>query len=164
MIRLTQLLTPAEFDALNDGCKARGWYHTDRRAFTPGMGWYCPWNFDPADPNRWRARYGSNTEGGVYPCKPGNTNYLSAHYWRDHAATRPPICVVLPNGEQWEIDRKSSNGEGWTVTGEWPLLSATPSIAARGYHGFLGSNGAPPGEFTADLDRPGEPNGVWPYP
>ncbi len=78
---------------------------------------------------------------------------LSIHYWKDWSHIRPPICVVCPNGEQWEIDRKSSNGTGWTVKGEWPNLTCSPSIVVEGYHGFLKD-----GLFTADTEGRG-PNG-----
>lgn len=81
--------------------------------------------------------------------------FLSVHYWRDWSAKRPPICVVCPNGETWEIDRKSSNGDGWKVTGDLPNISCTPSIVVHGYHGHLGSNGAPPGQFTGDIEGRG---------
>lgn len=137
---------------MGDDAVAKGWYRNDRRMFTPGMGWVQPYYFDPANPDA-----KGEDEGGVYPCARGNP-FLSVHYWRDWADKRPPICIVLPNGEQWEIDRKSSNGSGWTVTGEWPNLTCSPSIAAKGYHGFLRG-----GEFTPDVDGRA-PNGVWPYP
>lgn len=66
---------------------------------------------------------------------------LSEHYWQTWSRVRPPLCVVCPNGAQWEIDRKSSNGSGWVVTGSWPNLNCSPSIVVPGYHGFL-QNGA----------------------
>nr|WP_283808104.1 DUF6527 family protein [Bradyrhizobium sp. C9] len=55
--------------------------------------------------------------------------------------------MVCPNGSMWNIDHKSSNGDGWQVTGEWPNITCAPSIIADDYHGFLRN-----GEFTADLD------------
>jgi hypothetical protein len=80
----------------------------------------------------------------------GRLGFLSVHYWRDWSDKRPPICVVCPNGEWWEVDRKSSNGEGWIVTGELPTITCSPSIVVDGYHGFLRA-----GEFTPDLEGRG---------
>lgn len=150
MIKLTRFLTDAERDAMNDGAMARGYYRDDRRIFQPGWGWFERCYFDPENPKV--------DAKGVYPCAPRNP-FLSIHYWNDWSTKRPPICVVLPNGEHWEMDRKSSNGTGWTVTGDWPNLTCSPSIAAKGYHGFLQG-----GAFTADCERAGQPDGVYPYP
>ena len=163
-ISLTRLLTPAEFTAMNDDAISRGYYREDTRIFTPGMGWYEPWYWDPvkaaelgvATYAEYRTKYPEKREfyGGLL---------LSEYYWKTWSKIRPPICVVLPDGEMWEIDRKSSNGNGWTVNGTWPNLSCTPSIAAKGYHGYLGSQGASPGQFTKNLDNKAAPNGVYPY-
>lgn len=87
----------------------------------PGMAWYCPWLYDPKDPEPGRRGW----------------SYLSRFYWEDWSEKRPPICVVLPGGSHWCIDSKASNGEGWKVTGEFPLLTASPSILVPNYHGWL---------------------------
>jgi hypothetical protein len=149
-IRITRVLTDAEYHAMGEEAVANGWYRNDRRMFTPGLALFEPWYFDPT---------GESQRAGKYVmCEPGHP-MLSVHYWRDWAAKRAPIAVVCPNGEVWEIDRKSSNGDGWVVTGDLPNISCSPSIVVDGYHGFLGINGAPPGQFTADVDgRP--PNGI----
>lgn len=107
------------------------------RAKTPGMMYFVPWYYDPArDPT-----------GEIRVMKSQGNHYLSAMYWRDWAAIRPPIMVNVPNGDGWCVDATANNGPGWTVTGEAPLLTCTPSIQTAGYHGFLGSSGAPPGYF-----------------
>lgn len=91
----------------------------------PGMMWEMPWIAAPKryDPSR-----------DMHP-----RSYLSVHYYRDWAAKRPPICVATPGtrAAQWCIDSKSSNGDGWVVTGDAPLLTCSPSIVVDGYHGFL---------------------------
>jgi hypothetical protein len=120
-----KLLTFAEYKALGDKAVADGMWRNDRRVFLPGMGWFNDWYLD-RDLGR---------------------NFLSPHYYRDWAGKRPPIELVCPNGEIWCIDRKSSNGDGWQVTGEWPNITCAPSIVAGDYHGFLRG-----GEFTPDLD------------
>lgn len=108
----------------------------------PGMAWYCPWLYDPAAPEP-----GLKSEREKW-------GYLSRFYWADWSDKRPPICVVCPNGQHWLIDSKSSNGDGWKITGEPPLITASPSILVPGYHGFLQN-----GVFTADCEGRG-PRGV----
>jgi hypothetical protein len=129
-IRLDRLLSVEEYQAATDDAVARGFYRNDRRVFLPGMGWH----------NKWYLRM--------------HKDFLSPHYWRDWADKRPPIELVCPNGEVWCIDRRSSNGDGWQVQGEWPNITCSPSIVAGDYHGFLRN-----GEFTPDLDGK-----TWPVP
>lgn len=119
-----KILTFEEYKALGDKAVADGFYRNDRRVFLPGMGWFNDWYLDV-----------------------GGDDFLSVHYRRDWAGKRPPIEVVCPDGDVWCIDRKSSNGDGWTVTGEWPNISCAPSIVTAEYHGYLRN-----GEFTPDLD------------
>ena len=145
-IRLTRLLTADEYVAMGDEAVAKGWYRNDRRMFTPGMAWPNPWYWDPTGE---RERAGKH----VMVKERGHLGFLSIHYWRDWADKRAPLTVVLPNGETWCMDQKSSNGDGWKVEGDFPNITATPSIAAHGYHGFLRE-----GQFTPDVDGRG-PNG-----
>lgn len=64
-------------------------------------------------------------------------DYLSPEYFLNNAH-RPPIVVMFPGGVAFCIDRKSSDGTGWTVTGEPPNITVSPSIDHRGkWHGFL---------------------------
>ena len=127
-----ELLSFSEYKALGDKAVADGMWRNDRRVFLPGMGWFNDWYLD-------------RDHGG---------NFLSPHYHRDWAGKRPPIELVCPNGDIWCIDRRSSNGDGWVVTGEWPNITCSPSIVAGDYHGYLRN-----GEFTADLDGK-----TWPVP
>jgi hypothetical protein len=48
------------------------------------------------------------------------------------------VCLP-PNGghDYWDVDGPSSNGNGWTRTGEPPNVTANPSILTPRYHGFL---------------------------
>lgn len=132
-MKLINLLTWQEHQALNDECRAKGWYMYDRRAFLPGMGWYNEWYLELDTDDR---------------------EFLSIHYKQDWQGKRPPIELVCPNGSIWCIDRKSSNGTGWVVTGSWSNITCSPSIIANDYHGFLRN-----GEFTPDLDGK-----TWPVP
>lgn len=90
-----------------------------------GMMWEMPWMASPRrhDPTRER-----------HPA-----SYLSVHYYRDWASRRPPICVATPGkrNAQWVVDSKSSNGDGWIVTGDAPNITCSPSIVVDGYHGWL---------------------------
>lgn len=126
------LLTFEEYRALGDKAVADGMWRNDKRVFLPGMGWFNDWYLD-RDLGR---------------------DFLSPHYYRDWAGKRPPIELVCPNGEIWCIDRKSSNGSGWHVTGDWPNITCSPSIIAGDYHGWLRN-----GEFTPDIDGK-----TWPAP
>lgn len=158
-VQLTRFLSPEERDTLNADAISRGYYRDDRRIFRPGWGWHETWYWDPVK----AAELGAPTWAEYQAKFPDGHHFyggrmLSRFYWETWSRIRPPICVVLPNGEQWEMDRKSSNGEGWQVSGAWPNLTCSPSIAAKGYHGFL-QNGA----FTPDLDGRA-PDGVYPYP
>jgi len=153
LVRINRILTPDEYQAMQDEALAKNWWRNDRRMFLPGMAWYMPWYFDPTGKYRATGKYVMFEQR---PPDPGKRGFLSPHYWRDWAEKRPPICVVCPNGEQWEIDRRSSNGDGWVVKGNLPLLQVSPSIVVEGYHGWLGVNGAEPGQFSADLEGRGE--------
>ncbi len=153
-VRITRVLSFAEFVQLQDEAVARGWYRNDRRMFVPGMAWYQPFYYDPHGE---MTAFVAAHPGSNYRAKPMiverptdpnvRANYLSPHYWSDWADKRPPIAVVCPNGYEWEIDRWSSNGTGWTVTEELPNITCSPSIVAGDYHGFLRD-----GEFTDDLE------------
>lgn len=153
-VRIERVMSLAEHDAMAQEAVGRGWYRNDKRMFLPGMAWFEPYLYDPlgefaafraADPERAKTL---RLEPMIKtpPSNPDDS-FLSPHYWRDWASKRAPICVVCPNGETWQIDRRSSNGNGWTVTGELPRITCAPSIVAGNYHGFLRD-----GEFTADLE------------
>jgi hypothetical protein len=70
---------------------------------------------------------------------------LSREYLRDWDGKRPPIIVILPNRMPFCVDscyrdRTTPNPDraGWTVTGEPPQITVSPSINVVGsYHGWL---------------------------
>ena len=76
-------------------------------------------------------------------------HYLSEEYKRDWLGKRPPLFVVLPNGDWFCVDSQAAKNRphGWTVIGEAPNVTVTPSIhvledgpdgAERTrWHGFL---------------------------
>ena len=58
----------------------------------------------------------------------------------------PHLYGVCPDGRHWDMDGPSTNGNGWTRSGEPPLITASPSIDTGTYHGFLQN-----GVFSPDL-------------
>ncbi len=128
--------------------------------------WEVPWYYDPEDPTHPVKRdvaLESIAKGGT------EQHYLSPHYWQTWSLIRAPLTCLCPNGREWTVDARSSNGNGWQVSfgdaepgdaliGIGPRqyaparVIASPSILVPGYHGFLGHSGARPGEFTRDLD------------
>lgn len=93
---------------------------------TPGAMWFAAWMIEPDEPVR--------------------GSYFSRFYVEDWFDKRAPLVVRCPDGRDWMVDQKSSNGEGWKVTGEPPLITCQPSIDTGSYHAFL-TNGV----FAADL-------------
>jgi len=112
---------------------AYGWARMDE-VVAPCAMYFAPWIFDPKNENHAIRRH--NTMEAI---KAGslNSNYLSVHYWKEWSDKRPPIIVLTPNGKEWCVDAKSSNGDGWVVTGEPPKITCHPSIVVPDYHGFL---------------------------
>jgi hypothetical protein len=145
-LKLSQLFTSAEYSEIGNDLVAKGLYRNDPSFWKPGMGHLADWYYDPS---------GEREAAGKHVvAKRDCDSFLSRFYWDDWSDKRPPIIVICPNGRQWCVDQKSSNGEGWKVTGEWPNITCTPSIVVPGYHGFLQN-----GIFTDDLEGRG-PNGV----
>lgn len=147
-IAISRLMTTAEYTALENEAVANGYYRNDRRILTPGMAWYTDFIYDPTG-----ARERNHQHVMITLANKGNHDHLSQYYWQDWAHIRPPICVVCPNGELWEIDRRSKFGPGWKVTGEGLQITCHPSINVAGYHGWLKN-----GMFSHDLEGRG-PNG-----
>jgi hypothetical protein len=82
--------------------------------------------------------------GGVFPV-PAEDRSREPEGWparyRDVATV---YYVALPTGQLWCPWQKAYNrqqggwyGEGWTVSGPPDKLTAQPSIAVDGYHGWL---------------------------
>lgn len=157
-----RLLTPAEFTAADearlhlartrlDGKQGASIYEITG----PGVMWSAPWLHDPHDPQDKIRR-----EQALRRIATGQACFmLSRFYWLDHSRHRSPLVVICPNGREWCVDQKSSNGEGWRVTGNAPTIEVSPSIDVPGYHGWLGTSGMAPGVFSDDLNKRG-PNGI----
>jgi len=82
------------------------------------------------------------------------SDLLSDYYRQQWRGRRKPLTVVLPDNTHWVVDQKSTIrgqpnqwGPGWTITGDAPYLTASPSIDTNTYHGFLQS-----GVLTPDLE------------
>ena len=102
----------------------------------PGSMWFSTWYFDPKDPGDKPRRDHAlaRIANGTFKAK---TEYLSRFYWLTWSTKRSPISVLCPNGAEGCIDAVSSNGEGWTVEGDAPLVTCSPSLDCNGYHGWL---------------------------
>jgi len=74
---------------------------------------------------------------------------LSDEYVAQRMASRPPVAVYTPDGWLFVVDGNATSGAGgWTVSGEPPNLTVTPSINIVGcYHGWI-TNGV----LTDDCD------------
>lgn len=91
----------------------------------------------------WFAPYLLDREHEEYP----GPEKLSPRYWALPEPRRLPIVVRLPGPCDFAIDtlawrhdgeRFQHLGDGWTVTGEAPLLTMSPSINIGGaYHGYI---------------------------
>lgn len=140
------LLSREEFRAAEDArmalarSKPKGEGASVREILKPGAMWFAHWFFDPQDPE-----HASRRDKALASFKAGEKSrwYLSQMYWEQWSAKRSPICVLTPSGVEWCVDSVASNGPGWTVTGDAPLITCAPSIDVPGYHGFLRN-----GEFS----------------
>lgn len=84
---------------------------------------------------------------------------LSDQYWKENADKRPPLCVVMPGGDEFMIDSKCIDFTnepaegyygGWKVIGEAPHITITPSLNLVGrYHGYI-TNGV----ISSDCENP----------
>jgi hypothetical protein len=107
-----------------------------------------PWNSLPPG-SCWRVPVDETSYlrcGGKSPCWP-LVRQLSKEFFA--SGRRYAIFIVLPGGAEWSPDCLSSeSGQGWTVTGELPAISVSPSVHQIGrYHGFVQN-----GVLTDDLE------------
>jgi len=85
--------------------------------------------------------------GDMFPAPhwldPACLKKLSPAYLAERRQKRQPLVVVLPGGAYFCIDCRAwsegkSYGDGWTVTGEPPNVTLSPSINIIGhYHGWI---------------------------
>lgn len=68
---------------------------------------------------------------------PDKSWQVPGNMWRDDECW----VVVLPNGDLWYSGIPASDGSYWTVTGEAPNITVTPSIDDRDpenpWHGWI---------------------------
>lgn len=97
-----------------------------------------------------RAEHGYLPVGAIYPAtwlidraEGWLASSLSPRYRADWMASRPPYVVKLPDGTEFCIDSRATRdgqfvGDGWTVAGELPRVTLSPSINIVGsYHGWI---------------------------
>lgn len=74
-----------------------------------------------------------------YHWQPHIIDFSSVHFLARHDRQKGHLFCRTPGGD-WDIDQKSSNGQGWVRIGDPPDVTATPSIlitGAKNYHGWL---------------------------
>lgn len=68
---------------------------------------------------------------------------LLSDYYRQHNAHRRPLLVFMPGRVLFCVDAMITRdglpaGGGWSVSGEAPLITVSPSINMQGiYHGYI---------------------------
>lgn len=98
-----------------------------------------PWGDEPSE--------GEYQIGSCWKAPPLKPDYVLAPEWKTSGRDYF-IWIVLPSRDLFTPDRLSSNNtSGWTVTGELPNISITPSIGSQSYHGFVQN-----GVLTDDLE------------
>lgn len=103
----------------------------DYEARRPGICWRVPLDWPVAN-----STYGEEYDFALSPeFRASGRDYV--------------IKIVLPGGKGvWDCDHVSVDGaSGWTITGELPNITASPSVDSGIYHGFLRD-----GAFTDDLE------------
>ena len=94
---------------------------------------------------------GRNEELTIREARPGmiwNAPWLIGAYRMHPSGPDGQFLIMrLPDGQEWAIDGPSTNGPGWIRVGTPPLLTVTPSILSKDYHGFLTA-----GVLTDDLE------------
>ncbi len=103
------------------------------------------------DTDRWQVNEVEWYEGGGQRFAWGIGNWdgppgaMIRSIWRDQPDRPPAYLVFLPNGRPWNTnDRAYREGDAlgpyWTVAGEAPMITVTPSIddrSSRPWHGWV---------------------------
>lgn len=111
----------------------------------------CGYAFQPDDPRvvdydeiyagpdgqRYHTRITRRPMPGAEPAPAGAMWHAPwmADAW--HGPDGLALYLRLPDGHDWFIDGPARSGGYWTRTGEAPRITARPSIASPGYHGWL---------------------------
>lgn len=81
--------------------------------------------------------------GGVFPVDQESYDPRFGDRWPARYQGVAAYYVALPTGQLWCPWQKAYNqergyhGEGWNISGPPERMTATPSIAVKGYHGWL---------------------------
>ena len=103
------------------------------------------------------ALYARSDTGAVVTLHEAGPGGLWDAWWMPDSAKNKAdgLCLVcrLPNGHDWMLDGGSTQHPepgAWTRNGTPPKLTASPSILAGDYHGYLGgADGARPGVLVS---------------
>ena len=116
----------------------------------------CGYKFHPED--HWQVNvirlYRGSSDGKMYTLRDRGLpiGAMWEASWLDHPNWNGPDgkawCIRFPGGQDWIVYGPSSDGKKWTVSGDPPILTASPSIGIPGtYHGFLKN-----GVISEDVD------------
>lgn len=146
MARAAERLGAAVVSGENAGLRRfdRDLYHE------PGLAYEAWWLFQPAAAHNAEIR--DAQRAAAEDGRP--TQAFSPEYWLHWSDKRPPLCVILPNGEEYILDQALADGTGHKITGwkqdDGSSLTASGEIVTRGYRGRLKG-----GFLSDDLDGRG---------
>lgn len=127
----------------------------------PGWPKACACGYAFREEDNWQVNetrlYRGAPDGKLYPHARAPAGAIWRATWMEDISPNPYAgpdgkvwALMMPSGYEWLIYGPSSNGGKWSVTGELPAITVSPSIAQQGgsaYHGFVKN-----GVITDDCD------------
>lgn len=120
------------------------WPHGDPR--WPTVCARCGASFEASDQwqlNEWHL-YRNPQDGALFvdhPSRPGRPVGACIRIpWADQYYGPDSWKIILPDGGEWITTQEATGGGKWTVTGEIPNITVSPSIwhnAPHGWHGHI---------------------------
>lgn len=150
-----------------DAADGRRWLRTDADGYEDHPGWsrieLCACGYEFTEHDSYRVigdqYYERDIDRARWPMHDLPIGAMLDCWWVPWEGTDGVrLTVKLPPGgrhDWWHVDGPAGNAPGvlpgWARAGSIPTISVTPSIASPDYHGYLGSNGTPPGVLSDPL-------------